>query len=65
MHAGSLTAKQRTALLDSARTTYQAQLEEAKNATKTADGPYAKAVAEFAQAQAKAALKLLDSIPQA
>ncbi|GAA3545052.1 helix-turn-helix transcriptional regulator [Amycolatopsis ultiminotia] len=65
VHAGSLTAKQRTALLETARTTYQGQLDAAKTATKSADGPYDKAVAEFAQAQAKAALKLLDSIPQA
>lgn len=65
VHAGSLTAKQRSTLLDAARSTYQGQLDEAKAATKGADGPYAKAVAEFAQAQAKAALKLLDAIPQA
>lgn len=65
VHAGSLTAKQRTALLETARGTYQVQLDEARTATKSADGPYAKAVAEFAQAQAKAALKLLDAIPSA
>jgi len=64
VHAGSLTIKQRTALLDSARTTYTQELEAAKVATKSADGPYAKAVGEFAQAHAKAALKLLESIPQ-
>lgn len=65
VHAGSLTIKQRAALLETARTSYQQQLDDAKVATKAADGPYAKAVAEFAQAQAKAALKLLDAIPQA
>ncbi|MEU3628018.1 PadR family transcriptional regulator [Amycolatopsis sp. NPDC058340] len=64
VHAGSLTVKQRSTLLESARASYTQQLDEAKAATKAADGPYAKAVAEFAQAQAKAALKLLDSIPQ-
>lgn len=64
VHAGSLTAKQRTVLLDSARSTYNQELESAKVATKAADGPYAKAVGEFAQAHAKAALKLLESIPQ-
>ncbi len=64
VHAGSLTVKQRSSLLESARASYTQQLDEAKGATKAADGPYAKAVAEFAQAQAKAALKLLDSIPQ-
>lgn len=64
VHAGSLTAKQRAALLDSARATYNRELDAAKSATKSADGPYAKAVGEFAQAQAKAALKLLESIPQ-
>jgi DNA-binding PadR family transcriptional regulator len=64
VHAGSLTVKQRAALLDSARTTYSQELDAAKTATKSADGPYTKAVGEFAQAQAKAALKLLESIPQ-
>jgi DNA-binding PadR family transcriptional regulator len=64
VHAGSLTAKQRTVLLDSARSTYNQELESAKVTTKAADGPYAKAVGEFAQAHAKAALKLLESIPQ-
>ncbi len=64
VHAGSLTVKQRASLLESARASYTLQLDGAKAATKGADGPYAKAVAEFAQAQAKAALKLLDSIPQ-
>jgi DNA-binding PadR family transcriptional regulator len=65
VHAGSLTAKQRQSLLESARASYTQQLDEAKAATKAADGPYEKAVAEFAQAQAKAALKLLDAIPAA
>jgi DNA-binding PadR family transcriptional regulator len=65
VHAASLTAKQRTALLDSARATYTKELDEAKAATKAADDPYAKAVSEFAQAHAKAAIKLLESIPQA
>lgn len=65
VHAAALTAKQRSALVDTARATYNLQLDEAKLATKAADGPYPKAVAEFAQAQAKAALKLLDSVPLA
>jgi DNA-binding PadR family transcriptional regulator len=65
VHAASLSAKQRTALLDSARATYTHELDSAKAATKAAADPYAKAVAEFAQAHAKAAIKLLESIPQA
>jgi len=65
VHAGSLTAKQREGLLESARTSYGQQLDDAKTATKGADGPYEKAIAEFAQAQAKAALKLLEAIPTA
>ncbi|SDZ03517.1 Transcriptional regulator PadR-like family protein [Amycolatopsis xylanica] len=64
VHANALTAKQRTTLVDTARASYNSELDAAKAATKTADGPYAKAVAEFAQAHAKAALKLLESIPQ-
>lgn len=65
VHAGSLTAKQRTALVDAARARYNQELDDAKAATKAAQDPYAKAVADFGQAHAKAALKLLDSIPQA
>ena len=65
VHAGSLTAKQRQSLLESARTSYGQQLDDAKAVTKTAEGPYEKAIGEFAQAQAKAALKLLEAIPTA
>jgi DNA-binding PadR family transcriptional regulator len=64
VHAGTLTAKQRTTLLDSARATYAQELDDAKVAAKAAEDPHAKAVADFAQAHAKAALKLLDSIAQ-
>ncbi|OZM69972.1 PadR family transcriptional regulator [Amycolatopsis antarctica] len=63
VNAGTLTAKQRASLIESARGAYTRDLDEAKAATKAADGPYAKAVAEFGQAHAKAALKLLDTIP--
>ncbi|GAA4660179.1 helix-turn-helix transcriptional regulator [Amycolatopsis dongchuanensis] len=65
VHAGSLTAKQRTALIEKARATYSQELDEAKAAVKAADDPYVKAVAEFGQAHARAALKLVDAIPQA
>lgn len=65
VHAGSLTIKQRESLLESARASYTQQLDDARTATKGADGPYEKAIAEFAQAQAKAALKLLEAIPTA
>ncbi|HKS46831.1 MAG TPA: helix-turn-helix transcriptional regulator [Amycolatopsis sp.] len=65
VHAGSLTAKQRTALIDSARAAYGLELDEAKAAVKAAEDPYTKAVAEFGQAHARAALKLVDAIPQA
>jgi len=63
VNAGSLTQKQRASLIESARTRYGRDLDDAKAAAKAADGPYAKAVAEFGQAHAKAALKLLDTIP--
>lgn len=65
VHAGTLTAKQRAALVDNARATYSQELDEAKAAVKAADDPYVKAVAEFGQAHARAALKLVDAIPQA
>jgi DNA-binding PadR family transcriptional regulator len=62
VHADSLTAKQRKSLLESARASYSQQLDDAKTAKKSADGPYEKAIAELAHAQARAALKLLDAI---
>ncbi|WP_142000600.1 PadR family transcriptional regulator [Amycolatopsis cihanbeyliensis] len=62
VHSGSLTAKQRANLLDSARETYNQELDDAKAAAKAAPDPYAKAIAEFGQAHAKAALKLLDTV---
>lgn len=65
VHAGSLTAKQRTGLIDTARGVYGQGQESAKVAAKTAEDPYAKAVAEFGLAHAKAVLKLLDAIPTA
>lgn len=63
VHAGSLTAKQRAALVESAKGVYSAEQETHKLAAKSAEDAYAKAVAEFALAHAKAVLKLLDSIP--
>jgi hypothetical protein len=51
------------ALVDSAKKVYSDEHEAAKTASKSADGAYAKAVAEFGVARAKAVLKLLDSIP--
>lgn len=64
VHAGTLTSKQRATLVDSAREAYTRELDEAKAAVKSASDPYAKAVAEFGQAHARAALKLVDAIPQ-
>ncbi len=65
VHAGSLTAKQREALITTARSAYGQEQETAKSAAKTAEDPYSKAVAEFGLAHAKAVLKLLDAIPTA
>jgi DNA-binding PadR family transcriptional regulator len=64
VHAGNLTAKQRSALVDSARSAYNAELEEARNSVKNTDDNYAKAIGEFAVARARAALKLLDAVPK-
>jgi len=64
VHAGSLTAKQRAALVDAARAAYGQELDDARAAVKAAEDPYVKAVAEFGQAHARAALKLVDAIPQ-
>lgn len=65
VHAGALTSKQRSALVESARAAYNEDLDSAKAAAKAADDPYAKAVADFGQAHARAALKLVDAIAQA
>ncbi|MGH3622834.1 MAG: PadR family transcriptional regulator [Sciscionella sp.] len=63
VHADSLTAKQRTSLVESARSRYNAELDAAKTSVKNADGPYEKAVAEFALAHSRALLKLLEAVP--
>lgn len=63
LHAGSLTPKQRTALVGSAREAYGEQLSRARAEAKQADDPYAKAVADFTVAHIRAMIKLLDSIP--
>jgi len=63
VHAASLSAKQRTALVDSARSAYSAAHDTARISAKEATDPYGKAVAEFAVAHAKAILKLLDAVP--
>ncbi len=65
VHASALTGKQRAGLLDAAKQVYNVEHEDAKNAAKAAEDPYAKAIAEFGVARAKAVLKLLDSIPKA
>ncbi|WP_424184517.1 PadR family transcriptional regulator [Actinokineospora sp. G85] len=65
VHANTLTAKQRTALIDSAKAAYAAEHDASRAAVKVAEDPYAKAIAEFGVARAKAVLKLLDSIPKA
>lgn len=62
-HANTLTARQRTNLVEQARQRYASEHEAAKAAARAADEPYAKAIAEFATAQNRAVLKLLDSIP--
>jgi DNA-binding PadR family transcriptional regulator len=62
VHAGSLTPKQRASLVDSARQSYTAKLEDFRAAAKAAQDPYAKAAADFAVAHARAILKLLDAV---
>lgn len=62
VHAGSLTPRQRAALVGTAREAYTAQLADARAAVKAAGDPYTKAVAEFTVAHLRAAIKLLDAI---
>jgi DNA-binding PadR family transcriptional regulator len=63
VHANSLTARQRAALIENAKKAYAEEQEASRAAARSADDPYAKAVAEFGVARARAVLKLLDSIP--
>ncbi|NIH85234.1 helix-turn-helix transcriptional regulator [Amycolatopsis granulosa] len=62
VHAGSLTAKQRGALIDTARAAYQAELDDARAAVKAADDPLSKATAEYRQQCVRGALKLVDAV---
>lgn len=63
VHAGQLTAKQRTNLVGNARLDYLGYLDEARAEAKAATDPYTKAAADFTVAHRRAVLKLLDAIP--
>jgi DNA-binding PadR family transcriptional regulator len=68
LHAGSLTVRQRTALVERGRLIYAERLAMAEEAVKSADSspaatPYARAVADFAVAHNRAVLALLDTVP--
>lgn len=62
VNAGVLTPKQRANLFDAAKETYSAELNDARAAVRAAADPAEKAVAEFGQAHARAALKLVDAL---
>lgn len=64
VHAETLTAKQRAALVETAREAYTSELDDAKAAVKVADDTFEKAINEFAVARSRAALKLLEAIPK-
>ncbi len=63
LHAGSLTVKQRTELVRSAKQAYTERLAHARAAAKDTEDPYEKPVAEFAVAHTRAMIKLIDAIP--
>lgn len=63
VHAGSLTPRQRSALVDSAREDHVEQLADARAAVRSAEDLYSKAAAEFTVAHLRAVIKLLDAIP--
>jgi DNA-binding PadR family transcriptional regulator len=65
LYAHTLTAKQREALLTSARERYTSEQRFARAAVSAAADPHAKAVAEFRLAYARAVLKLVDRISEA
>ncbi|QJY44837.1 PadR family transcriptional regulator [Pseudonocardia broussonetiae] len=63
LHAGSLSPKQRAALVGSAREAYSERLAAAKATAKGEQDPYRKAVADFVVAHTRAVLRLLDAVP--
>lgn len=63
VHAWQLTAKQRAALVGSARREYAGQLEAARAEARAATDPYLKAAADFTVAHRRAVLEMLDAIP--
>jgi DNA-binding PadR family transcriptional regulator len=64
LHAGTLTVKQRTELLRSAREAYAERLAAARAAARATDDPYGRPVADFAVAHTRAMIKLIDAIPE-
>jgi DNA-binding PadR family transcriptional regulator len=62
-HAGSLTSRQRTELVRTARMAYGLKLDAARTAARSEEDPYLKAVADFTVAHIRAMVKLLDAIP--
>lgn len=65
VHSSTVTDKQRAALVDAARGYYTAHLDDARAAARMAENAAAKAIAQFAQSYAKAALKLVDTVSDA
>ncbi len=63
VYSGTLTPRQRAALVESARAQTAVKMDEARNAAKTAGDAYEKAAADFTVAYNRAINKLLDSIP--
>ncbi|ANY05876.1 PadR family transcriptional regulator [Pseudonocardia sp. HH130630-07] len=64
LHAGSLTARQRTDLLRSAKEAYTERLASARAVARATDDPYGRPVADFAVAHTRAMIKLIDSVPE-
>jgi DNA-binding PadR family transcriptional regulator len=63
LHAGGLTARQRTELVRAGKEAYGERLDAARAAARGLDDPYQKAVADFVVAHIRAILRLLDAIP--
>ncbi|MFP5023239.1 PadR family transcriptional regulator [Pseudonocardia phyllosphaerae] len=64
LYAGRLTVKQRTELLRAAREAYVERLSAAEAVAAATDDPYARPVADFAVAQVRAMLELIDAVPR-
>lgn len=65
INSATVTAKQRSELIETARSRYKAEAAAARETSKETDDPIDKAIAEFGHAYARAALRLVEAVDNA